>query len=110
MPSANADLLRQMSLFFQWLWWRSDDVMGDALRGRHVDTPCTDVLRAFGKLRRDLRSIFGEAALTVPGDNWYDALLYTHMQSLFVFSCTSGGRRLIDAFPDKRFTLCCVFL
>ena len=75
----------QFQNFFQWLWWRSADPIGDALPGRRQDKGCPDMLKALGTLRRDLRYIVGDEALKRYGAKWYEAWAHTHMKTLPIF-------------------------
>ena len=81
--------------------------MADALRGRHAGAPCSDMLKAFGKLRADLQGTLGEDALIQHGDGWFDALVHTHLDNLPIFthrltekSHGGGKRRLRGKTPD----------
>ena len=81
-PSCHSKVLRQMAFFFQWMWWRSDDPVGDAMRGRHTTLPTNDMLRALGALRQNLRTFVGEEALTEHGAGWFDALVEKALEDL----------------------------
>ena len=68
--SSNHDMLRKMAFFYQWIYWRSNDPIGDAIRGRHEAPPHSDMVHAFGELRRDLRTRLGDAKLQE--EDWFD--------------------------------------
>ena len=100
-PSSNSKLLRQMALVFQWVWWRSADPMVDAMKGRRSGKPTTDMLKSFGNLRAELRKVQGDEALTKHADDWFEALVHTHLENLPEFgvrlskkTVSTAGRRL----------------
>ena len=82
MPSSNSKVLWEMALFFQWLWWRTEDPMGDAMRGRHLDRPSCDYMKALGSLRMQLRVILGDRALEEHSHDWFYNLIDTHFENL----------------------------
>ena len=81
-PTSKRDLLRTKAYFFQWLYWKSADPEGDAMRGRHEGLPTFDMLSALGALRRRLRDQFGDERLTELGSAWFEALSPDALENL----------------------------
>ena len=71
-----------MCLFFQWLYWRSDDPIGDAWRGRRTELPSADRLAALGEIRRQVREQLGDDLLRLHGLRCDEALQERAMDAL----------------------------
>ena len=75
--------------------------MVDAMKGRRSGKPATDMLKSFGNLRAELRKVQGDGALTKHADDWFEALVHTHLENLPEFgvrlskkTVSAVGRRL----------------
>jgi hypothetical protein len=68
------DSIRHMGRFFQWLYWKSEDPMRDAMNGRHLGPPCSDMLSALGRLRLQVREALGDDVLAMHGTKWFEEL------------------------------------
>ena len=64
MINRDRELLRQMSYFFQWVYWRSSDPQADAIRGRRTDATPVDMLKALGAMRKKLKLALGEDVIS----------------------------------------------
>ena len=84
--SANIDLLREMVLFFQWLYWRAWDQVLDAARGRHAGEPCHDMMAALGRLRCNFVGIVGQDRLQAAGDDAYEHFCSEGLDDLLRFA------------------------
>ena len=92
MINRDRELLRQMSYFFQWVYWRSSDPQADAIRGRRTDATPVDMLKALGAMRKKLKLALGEDVISAAGDGWFLALQHRVFEDMPVLRSRVHGR------------------
>ena len=80
--TCHEDTMEHMCYFFQWLYWRSDDPVRDAWKGRRTELAGADRLAALGQIRRQVREQLGDDLLRLHGNRWDEALQGRAMEGL----------------------------